>query len=61
MVVEKRVEAKRPPAIKAVMCLLPEDNTTHWGDNVLYKEKVRQALTECNEKNKRINGMNEKL
>ncbi|WP_092511393.1 hypothetical protein [Xenorhabdus mauleonii] len=61
MVVEKRVEAKRPPAIKAVMCLLPEDNATHWGDNVLYKEKVRQSLSECNDKNQRVNDLNAKL
>ncbi|WP_426575452.1 hypothetical protein ACP179_00900 (plasmid) [Xenorhabdus stockiae] len=49
---------KRPPAIKAVMCLLPGDNTTRWGDNVVYKEKVRQLLAECNDKNQRVNEMN---
>nr|WP_169928556.1 hypothetical protein [Xenorhabdus hominickii] len=55
------METKRPPAIKAVMCLLPDDNTTRWGDNVLYKEKVRQSLAECNDKNQRANGMNATL
>ncbi|MGJ0577188.1 hypothetical protein ACR71G_03505 [Xenorhabdus bovienii] len=59
--VEKRVETKRPPAIKAVMCTLPDDNTTLWGDNVVYKEKVRQSLAECNDKNQRANEMNMRL
>ncbi|WP_153044746.1 hypothetical protein [Xenorhabdus sp. KJ12.1] len=61
MVVEKRIETKRPPTIKAMMCLLPDDNTTRWGDNVLYKEKVRQSLAECNNKNQRVNEMNAKI
>ncbi|WP_422645871.1 Rz1-like lysis system protein LysC [Xenorhabdus khoisanae] len=61
MVVEKRMETKRPPAIKAVMCTLPADNTALWGDNVVYKEKVRRSLAECNSKNQRTNEMNAKL
>ncbi|WP_440583784.1 Rz1-like lysis system protein LysC [Xenorhabdus bovienii] len=61
IVVEKRVETKRPPAIMAVMCTLPDDNTTLWGDNVVYKEKVRQSLAECNDKNRRANEMNTRL
>ncbi|WP_422108919.1 Rz1-like lysis system protein LysC [Xenorhabdus bovienii] len=61
IVVEKRMETKRPPAIMAVMCILPDDNTTLWGDNVVYKEKVRQSLAECNDKNQRANVMNTKL
>ncbi|WP_444876159.1 hypothetical protein [Xenorhabdus yunnanensis] len=61
MVVKKLVETKRPPAIKAVMCDLPNDNTMLWGDNVIYKEKVRQSLAECNDKNKRVNEINAKI
>ncbi|WP_419836525.1 Rz1-like lysis system protein LysC [Xenorhabdus bovienii] len=61
IVVEKRMETKRPPAIMAVMCILPDDNTTLWGDNVVYKEKVRQSLAECNDKNQITNVMNTKL
>ncbi|WP_420804326.1 hypothetical protein [Yersinia ruckeri] len=61
MVVEKLVESKRPPATKAVMCLLPDDNGVTWGSTLTYKEQVRQSLSECNEKNLRVNELNSNL
>ncbi|CDH24960.1 hypothetical protein XBKB1_3370007 [Xenorhabdus bovienii str. kraussei Becker Underwood] len=38
-----------------------EPNTTLWEDNVVYKEKIRQSLAECNNKNRRANEMNTRL
>ncbi|WP_459208661.1 Rz1-like lysis system protein LysC [Hafnia alvei] len=61
LVVEKLVVSKRPPAAKAVMCLLPADNGVTWGSTLTYKEQVRQSLYECNEKNMRVNELNAKI